>query len=66
MTGRTGFVGVVDHINKGDSGGADEFFTPEMEHKFRTAIEKYLGGYPDLIQWLKWEVCTRARDATKV
>jgi hypothetical protein len=29
-----GFVGVVDHINKG---GADEFFTPEMEHKFRTA-----------------------------
>jgi hypothetical protein len=27
----------VDHINKGDSGGADEFFTPEMEHKFRTA-----------------------------
>jgi hypothetical protein len=30
------------------------------------AIEKYLGGYPDLIQWLKWEVCTHARDATKV
>eukprot|EP00544_Gedaniella_sp_CCMP2646_P007141 CAMPEP_0202485772 /NCGR_PEP_ID=MMETSP1361-20130828/4517_1 /ASSEMBLY_ACC=CAM_ASM_000849 /TAXON_ID=210615 /ORGANISM="Staurosira complex sp., Strain CCMP2646" /LENGTH=357 /DNA_ID=CAMNT_0049114743 /DNA_START=429 /DNA_END=1502 /DNA_ORIENTATION=- len=51
--GEPSFVSIVDHINKGDSDGADEFFTPEMEQKFRIAIEKYLGEYPDLIQWLE-------------
>ena len=49
--GEPSFVGVVDHINKGDSGGAQELFTPEMEQKFDTAIKENLGEYPDLIQW---------------
>jgi hypothetical protein len=51
--GEPTFVSIVDHINKGNSDGADEFFTPEMKQKFRIAIEKYLGEYPDLIQWLE-------------
>jgi aryl sulfotransferase len=51
--GEPTFVSIVDHINKGNSDGADEFFTPQMEQKFRIAIEKYLGEYPDLIQWLE-------------
>ena len=51
--GEPSFVGVVDHINKGDSGGAQEFFTPEMDQRFDAAIEENLGEYPDLIQWLE-------------
>jgi len=51
--GQENFVSVVDHIHKGESGGASEFFTREMELKFERAIEENLGDYPDLIEWIE-------------
>jgi len=46
-------AGVANHIDKGESDGAAEFFTLDMETKLNHAIEENLGEHPDLIQWLK-------------
>jgi len=39
------------HINKGELGHAEEFFTPDMNEKWDTMVEQYFGGQPGLAEW---------------
>lgn len=39
------------HINKGEIGGADSFFTPAMHKQWDGLVEKYFGSQPGLAAW---------------
>mmetsp|Transcript_25323 Transcript_25323/g.48499 ORF Transcript_25323/g.48499 Transcript_25323/m.48499 type:complete len:355 (+) Transcript_25323:56-1120(+) len=39
------------HINKGETGGADSFFTPAMHEQWDKLVDKYFGSQPELKEW---------------